>query len=181
MVTTMRQSSCFLTHHATKMLIQGCYLGMQLSILEVMLKEKISCLDEILLVVSKSPEPEKKLIQEVQTICKPSAVNPATSAAGEWSFSSQCTASEDVVSIQDGWPRSVEWSQAENRQYLYGYTGVCLIYRNENHKRNFGTEGNFEERSNLKEGLFSILAILDSITREDIYVISRNLFPNPPQ
>ena len=90
MVMTMRQSSCFLTHHATKMLIQGRYLGMQLSILEVMLKEKISCFDGILLAVSKSPEPEKKLIQEVQTICKLPAVNPATSAAGECSFSSQC-------------------------------------------------------------------------------------------
>ena len=37
MVTTMRQSSCFLKHHTEKMLIQGRYLGMQLSILEVML------------------------------------------------------------------------------------------------------------------------------------------------
>ena len=118
---------------------------MQLSILEVMLKEKISCFDGILLAVSKSPQPEKKLIQEVQTICKLPAVNPATSAAGECSFSSQCTESEDVVSIQDGWPRSVERSQAKNRQYLYSYTGVCLIYCNENHKRNFGTDGNFKK------------------------------------
>ena len=39
-------------------------------------------------VVLKFPEPEKKLIQEVQTICKLLAVNPATSAAGEGSFSS---------------------------------------------------------------------------------------------
>ena len=62
------------------MWIQGRYLGMQLSILEVfMLKEKISCFDVILLAVSKFPEPEKKLIQEVQTICKLPAVNPATS------------------------------------------------------------------------------------------------------
>ena len=59
------------------MFIQGCYLGMQLRILEVMLKEKISRFDEILLAVSKFPEPEKMLIQEVQTICKLTAVNPA--------------------------------------------------------------------------------------------------------
>ena len=65
-------------------------------------EEKISCFDEILLAVLKFPEPEKKLIQEVQTICKLPAVNPATSAACERSFSSQCTASEDVVFIQDG-------------------------------------------------------------------------------
>ena len=38
-----------------------------------------------------------------------------------------CTASEDVASIQDGWPSSVEWSQAENRQCLYSYTGVCFL------------------------------------------------------
>ena len=64
-------------------------LPWQLSILEVMLKEqKIPCFDEILLAVLKFPEPEKKLIHEVQTICKLLAVNPATSAAGEGSFSS---------------------------------------------------------------------------------------------
>ena len=71
--------------------------------MEVMLKEeKISCFDEILLAVLKFPEPEKKLIQEVQTICKLLAVNPITSAAGEGSCSSIRTASEDVASIQDG-------------------------------------------------------------------------------
>ena len=57
-----------------------------------------------LLAVLKFPEPEKKLIQEVQTICKLLALNPITSAAGEGSFSSvPRTTSEDVVSIQDGW------------------------------------------------------------------------------
>ena len=50
----------------------------------------------------KFPQPEKKLIQEVHTICKLLAVNPATSAAGEDSFSSVRTASEDMASIQDG-------------------------------------------------------------------------------
>ena len=71
--------------------------------MEVMLKEeKISCFDEILLAVFKFSEPEKKLIQEVQTICKLLAVNPITSAAGEGSCSSVRTASEDVASIQDG-------------------------------------------------------------------------------
>ena len=46
----------------------------QLSILEDMLnEEKTSCFDEILLAVSKFPEPE-------QNICKLLAVNPATSA-----------------------------------------------------------------------------------------------------
>ena len=71
--------------------------------MEVMLKEeKKSCFDEILLAVLKFSEPEKKLIQDFQTICKLFAVNPITSAAGEGSFSSVRTASEDVASIQDG-------------------------------------------------------------------------------
>ena len=46
MMTTMRQSSSFLKHHTAEMLIQGRYLGMQLSILKVLLKEKISCFEE---------------------------------------------------------------------------------------------------------------------------------------
>ena len=41
MVTTVRQSSSFLKPHTAKMLIRGRKLGMQLNILEVMLKEKI--------------------------------------------------------------------------------------------------------------------------------------------
>ena len=65
-------------------------------------EEKISCFNEILLAVLKFPEPEKRLIQEVQTICKLLAVNPITSDAGEGSFSSVSRkASEDVASIQD--------------------------------------------------------------------------------
>ena len=55
-----------------------------------------------MLAVLKFSEPEKKLIQEVQTICKLLAVNPITSAAGEGSFSSVRTVSKDVASIQDG-------------------------------------------------------------------------------
>ena len=48
MVTTMRQSSSFLKHHSEKMLIQARYPGMQLSIQQVMLQEKIACFDEML-------------------------------------------------------------------------------------------------------------------------------------
>ena len=58
----------------------------QLSVLEAMLK--ISCFDGIPSAVTKVPEPEKKLVSEVQTICWLLAVNPATNAAGERSFSS---------------------------------------------------------------------------------------------
>ena len=61
----------------------------------------------MLLAVSKFPEPEKKLSQKAQTVCKLPAVNPATNAADERSFSS-ARRLEDVASIQDGWPSSVE-------------------------------------------------------------------------
>ena len=63
----MRQSSRFLKHHTWA-------LPGQLCILEDMLnEEKTLCFDEILLAVSKFPEPE-------QNICKLLAVNPATNA-----------------------------------------------------------------------------------------------------
>ena len=77
-----------------------------------------------------------------------------------WAFILICRASEDVASIQDGWPYStVEWSQAENRQCLYSYTGVCFPQ--------------YESQEKLRHlrGLFYILPILDSITRVDVYVI----------
>ena len=116
---------------------------MQLSILEVMLSEKISFSDEVLLAVSKFPEPEKKLIQEVQTICKLPAVNPATSAAGERSFSSQCRASEDVVpskmgdlAVLNGHKRRTDSISIATQEF---------VSRNENRKRNFSTAGNFKK------------------------------------
>ena len=45
-----------------------------------------------------------------------------------------------------------------------------FVSRNENCERNFSTAGNFKKHQ-LYEGLFNILAILDSITREDVYVL----------
>ena len=54
--------------------------------LEAMLK--IWCFDDIRSVVTKVSEPEAKLVYEVQTISWLIAVNPATNAAGERSFSS---------------------------------------------------------------------------------------------
>ena len=53
-----------------------------------MLEEEILYFNNILSVVSKIPEPEKKLIQEAQTICKLLAVSPVTSTAGKPLFSS---------------------------------------------------------------------------------------------
>ena len=142
MVTTMRQISlvswsiiqrrCWYKGVDTRALIQG---RRWLSV----------CFDEILLPVSKFPEPEKKLIQKAQTICKLPTVNPATSPADERSFSSLSS--------------SVKWSQAENRQCLYSYTGVCF------------PQLESQEKLQHLGGLFNISPILDSITRVDVYVI----------
>ena len=78
MVTTKRQSSSFSEASYSEEVDTGA-LACQLSILEGMIRRRRyhACFDEILLEVWKFPE--KKLIQEVQTICKPLAVNPATS------------------------------------------------------------------------------------------------------
>ena len=137
MVTTMRQSS------VSQSIIQGrcCDTGA--------LRNWRA--DEILLAVLKFPEPEEKLIQEVQTICKLLAVNPISTAAGEGSFSSVRTASEDLASIQDGW-----WEVYSNLVVtLNGYklrtdsvyiadVAQEFVSSNEDGKRNFGTADNFK-------------------------------------
>ena len=45
-----------------------------------------------------------------------------------------------------------------------------FVSRNENRKRSFGTAGNFKQQQP-QEGLFNILAILDSITNVDVHII----------
>ena len=143
MVTTMRQSSSFLKHHTEKMLIQGRYLGMQLSILEVMLQEKIACFDEILKAVSKFPKLEEKLIQEAQTICKLPPVNPATSVAGERSFSfarhlkTWLLSRMGDLAVLNGHKRRTD---------NVSITTEDFVFRNKNRNRSFGTSGNFKKQ-----------------------------------
>ena len=96
----MRQSSSFLQHHKVKMLIQGIYLGMQLSILKVMLKEKISCFDEILLVVSKFPEPEKEAYSGSANYLQAACCKSCNQRCWQVIILI-CTTSEDVSPIQD--------------------------------------------------------------------------------
>ena len=45
-----------------------------------------------------------------------------------------------------------------------------FVSRDENRKRNFGSAANFKKYRS-SEGLFTILAILDSIKRENVYFI----------
>lgn len=82
--------------------------------------------------MSKFPKPEEKLIQEAQTICKLPPVNPATSVAGERSFSS---ARHDLA-VLHGHKRRTDSVSITTQEF---------VFRNENRKRSFGTSGNFKK------------------------------------
>ena len=94
------------------------------------------CFDEILLAVSKFPEPEKKLIQKAQTICKLPAVNPATSAADERSFSSArrlktwLPSRMSDLAVLNGHKRRTDSVSIATQEF---------VSRSMNHKRSFGT------------------------------------------
>ena len=63
-------------------------LTAQLEILKVLLKEgDFLCFDDIVVKIKELPTPERKMINEVISVCKLLLVNPATSASGERSFS----------------------------------------------------------------------------------------------
>ena len=95
------------------------------------------CIDEILLAVSKFPEPEKKLIQKAQTICKLPAVNPATSAADERSFSSArrlktwLPSRMGDLAVLNGHKRRTDSVSIATQEF---------VSRNKNRKRSFGTQ-----------------------------------------
>ena len=85
-----------------------------------------------MLAVSKFPEPEKKLIQNAQTICK----QPATSASDERSFSSaRCLKTwlpspmGDLV-VLNGHKRRTDSVSIATQEF---------VSRNKNRKRSFGT------------------------------------------
>ena len=64
-------------------------LNVQLEIFRVSMKDgEFTCLDDILAKIKRLSEAEKCMISEIITLCKLLLVNPATSAAGERSFSS---------------------------------------------------------------------------------------------
>ena len=65
-------------------------LTAQMEILQVLLKDgDYFCFDDIIAIVKikEQPNPEREMIEEVITVCKLILENPATSAAGERSFS----------------------------------------------------------------------------------------------
>ena len=63
-------------------------LTAQMEIFKVLLKDgDFLCLDDIIAKIKELLTPERKMINEVITVCKLIVVDPATSAAGERSFS----------------------------------------------------------------------------------------------
>ena len=103
--------------------------------------EKIACFDEILKAVSKFPKLEETLIQEAQPICKLPPVNPATSVAGERSFSSARHLKTWLLSrmgdlaVLHGHKRRTDSISITTQEF---------VFRNKNRKRSFGTSGNFK-------------------------------------
>ena len=64
-------------------------LNVQLEIFKVLMKDgEFTCFDDILAKIKQLSEAKKCMITEIITLCKLLLVNPATSAAGERSFSS---------------------------------------------------------------------------------------------
>ena len=103
--------------------------------------------------VSKFPKPEEKLIQEAQSspICQLPPVNPATSAAGERSFSSARHLKTYLLFTMG----DIAVLNGQRRTDSVSITTQEFVFRNKNRKRSFGT----------------LLAALDSITRMDVFVI----------
>ena len=99
--------------------------------------------------VWKFPEPEEKLIQEFETICKLLAVNPATSTASERSFPSVWCLKMWL------WSRMGD-ERFSNLAVLNGHKWKTdsvfiadiaqeFVSSNENRKRNFGIADNFKK------------------------------------
>lgn len=119
-------------------------LTAQMEILQVLLKDgDYFCFDDIIVKIKELPNPEREMIKEVITLCKLILVNPATSAAGERSFSTA--------------RRLKTWLRSRMNQERFSNLTVLNIHkertdrlstidianeftdRNTNRKRNFGT------------------------------------------
>ena len=111
-------------------------LNVQPEIFKVLMKDgEFTCFDDILAKIKKLSEAEKCAITEIITLCKLLLVNPATSAAGESSFSS--------ARRLKTWLRS---TMTRTRFSNLRTDNLCLIdvanefaALNENRKSNFGT------------------------------------------
>ena len=108
----------------------------------------ITCFDDILDKIKELQAPQRRMVNEIVTICKLLLVNPATSAAGERSFS--------AARRLKTWLRStVSQDRFSNLTVLNTHKEttdkLCLadvanefVSRNANRKRNFGTFKEFD-------------------------------------
>ena len=114
-----------------------------MEILQVLLKDgDYFCFDDIIVKIKELPNPEREITKEVITFCKLILVNPATSTAGERSFSTA--------------RRLKTWLRSRMNQERFSNLAVLNIHkerterlftidmaneftdRNTNRKRNFG-------------------------------------------
>ena len=92
--------------------------------------------------MSKFPKPEEKLIQEAQTICKLPPVNPATSVAGEPSFSSAQHLKMWLLPRMGG---LAVLNHHKRRTDSASITTQEFVFRDKNRKGSFETSGNFKK------------------------------------
>ena len=117
--------------------------------------------------MSKFPKPEEKLIQEAQTICKLPPVNPATSVAGERSFSSARHLKTWLLSrmgdlaVLNGHKRRTDSVSITTQEF---------VFRKKNRKRKLQHFRQLQKVAT-SGGLCNILAILDS--RTQVYKMGR--------
>ena len=104
--------------------------------------DELNCFDDILIYIKKLPEPEKSMVNEIITICKLLLVNPATSAAGEQSFSATRRLKTWLRSTitQDRFSNLTILSNRKQRTDKLCLLDVAnaFVSRNENRKKKFG-------------------------------------------
>ena len=118
-------------------------IQVQLEIFKVLVKDdEFNCFDDILVYIKKLLEPENSIINEFITICKLllSLVNPATSAAGEQSFSATRRLKTWLRSTmtQDRFSHLTILDNHKERTDKLLSVANEFVGRNENRKRNFG-------------------------------------------
>ena len=101
-------------------------LTAQMEILQVLLKDgDYFCFYDIIVKIKELPNPEREMIKAVITLCKLILVNPATSAAGERSFSTA--------------RRLKTWLHTRMNQERFSNLTVFNIHKERTDRRNFGT------------------------------------------
>ena len=119
-------------------------LTAQMKILQVLLKDgDYFCFDDIIVKIKELPNPEREMIKDVITLWKLILVNPATSAAGERSFS---TARRLKIWLrsrmnQERFSNLTVLNIHKERTDKLSAIDVAneVTYHNTNRKRNFGT------------------------------------------